>query len=113
MGKLKSFPILPGSRKAFHRLDQVGPDLTAYPRVTSVFLLNGPGAASGWPPPRSRKFYYSVGPPPFVGKPDTKSIRRKIDVFAEHFKIINYSVSSSPNLEVSMRPPIAPSMTKY
>ena len=67
MGKLESFPISPGSQSHVPNFGSGGTEPDRFFAGDQFEFTNGPGAASGWPPPRSQKFYYSVGPPPFVG----------------------------------------------
>ena len=67
MGKPESFPISPGSQSSVPNFGSGGTEPDRPFAGAQFEFTNGPGAANGWPPPRSQKFYYSVGPPPFVG----------------------------------------------
>ena len=69
MGKPESFPISPGSQSYVPNFGSGGTEPDRFFAGDQSEFTNGPGAANGWPPPRSQKFYYSVGPPPFVGTP--------------------------------------------
>ena len=69
MGKLESLPISPGSQSHVPNFGSGGTEPDRSFAGDQFEFTNGPGAANGWPPPRSQKNYYSVGPPPFVGTP--------------------------------------------
>ena len=108
MGKPESFPILPGSQSHVPIFGSGGTEPDRFFAGDQFEFTNGPGAANGWPPPRSRKLYYSVGPPPFVGNP----------IINHFFGVAKFSsqlslFSISPKLSSAASSPTTPNFIRY
>ena len=81
MGKLESFPISPGSQSHVPNFGSGGTEPDRFFAGDQFEFTNGPGAANGWPPPRSQKNLLLSWTTSFRWYPNPNSIFSNEEVF--------------------------------